>query len=175
MSSCGLGSCREPNHCRWLYCHFLSEGRPRGAVLGDYFSRHCLDSQRRLGHRSSQGAGKSVCCCFLSPFRVCRPTWIVAVREHNVGIGTCVVIHRACITVSDNISPIFEQSPSSPEVQIVHRALLISHVNVEREQVDWGESPPSQNLEESGQPISLLHLHLRLCVCVRHVARSAGV
>lgn len=45
-----------------------------------------------------------------------------------------------------------------PEVKIINRALLVAHVNVEGEEVDWGESPTAEDLEERGEAISLLQL-----------------
>lgn len=40
-----------------------------------------------------------------------------------------------------------------PEIQIVDRSLLISHVDVEREQVYRRQRPPTENLEESWQAV----------------------
>lgn len=45
-----------------------------------------------------------------------------------------------------------------PEVKIINRALLVAHVNVEGKEVDWGESPTAEDLEERGEAISLLQL-----------------
>lgn len=56
-----------------------------------------------------------------------------------------------------------------PEVQIVHRSLLISHKDVEGKQVDWWKSPPAQNLKKGRQPVSTHVGHRRRRVDVRHV------
>jgi hypothetical protein len=45
---------------------------------------------------------------------------------------------------------------SIPEVQIIDRALLIAHVNIEGEEIDGGESATAKDFEECWQAISLL-------------------
>lgn len=35
-----------------------------------------------------------------------------------------------------------------PEVEVVYRSLLIAHVDVESEEVDWGQSAAAEHLEE---------------------------
>lgn len=52
-----------------------------------------------------------------------------------------------------------------PEVQVIHRALLVSHVNVKREEVDGGQCAPTKDFEESGQTIPLLHVEERVWRC----------
>lgn len=49
-----------------------------------------------------------------------------------------------------------------PEVKIVHRTLLVSHVDVEREEIDGSESPTTQDLEQRRQAIALLHVDKRV-------------
>lgn len=42
---------------------------------------------------------------------------------------------------------------SAPEVQVVHRSLLVSHVYVEGEEVYWRRSSSAENLEKRRQPV----------------------
>jgi hypothetical protein len=42
---------------------------------------------------------------------------------------------------------------NKPKVQIVHRSLLISHINVERKEIDWRERATTQHLEKRWKPI----------------------
>ena len=39
---------------------------------------------------------------------------------------------------------------SIPEVKVVNRSLLISHVDVEGKEVDWRQSLPAEDLEQGG-------------------------
>lgn len=48
--------------------------------------------------------------------------------------------------------------PVLPEVQVVHRALLVSHINVKGEEVDGRQCAAAKDFEESGQTVSLLHI-----------------
>lgn len=43
-----------------------------------------------------------------------------------------------------------------PEVQIVNGSLLITHVDVEREQIDWWECSSAQDLKQSRETIALV-------------------
>lgn len=52
------------------------------------------------------------------------------------------------------------KSSRLPKVQIIHRSLLISHVNIEGEKVYWRKCPPAQNLKQRRQSISH-HIRLR--------------
>ena len=50
---------------------------------------------------------------------------------------------------------------SIPEIQIIDRALLVPHVNIERKQIDGGESPTTEDFEERWEAISLLQARKR--------------
>lgn len=43
-----------------------------------------------------------------------------------------------------------------PEVQIINRALLITHVNVEGKEIDWRKGIATENLKEGWQALTLL-------------------
>ena len=43
-----------------------------------------------------------------------------------------------------------------PKVKIVDGSLLIAHVDVEREEVDWRKSTPSQDLKKGWQTVALV-------------------
>lgn len=49
-----------------------------------------------------------------------------------------------------------------PEVEIVHRTLLVTHVDVEREEIDGSESPATKDLEQRRKAIALLHIEERV-------------
>jgi hypothetical protein len=53
-----------------------------------------------------------------------------------------------------------------PEIQVIHRALLIPHIDVERKEVDWSESSAAQDFKESRKAIARLRIDK---VVVRHV------
>jgi len=53
-----------------------------------------------------------------------------------------------------------------PEIQVIHRALLIPHVNVERKEVDWSEGPAAEDLKKCRKAITRLRIDK---VMVRHV------
>lgn len=61
-----------------------------------------------------------------------------------------------------------------PKIQIVDRSLLVSHVNVEGEQIDRGQSAPAEDLEESRKsvPVQIGHRRgrRRVRVCMLHLA-----
>jgi len=40
-----------------------------------------------------------------------------------------------------------------PEIQIIDRSLLVAHVDVEEEQVDWGKGPPAQDFKQCWEPV----------------------
>lgn len=46
----------------------------------------------------------------------------------------------------------------SPKVQIINRALLIPHVNVEGEKIDWSKSASTEDFEEGREAVAQLHL-----------------
>ena len=50
-----------------------------------------------------------------------------------------------------------------PEIKIIYGTLLVPHVDVEREEVDWSESPPAQHLKECRQAVSLLRFLHSVC------------
>lgn len=53
-------------------------------------------------------------------------------------------------------------SQNSPEIKIVHRTLLISHVDVEREEIDGSKRPATQDLEQGRETIALLRVGERI-------------
>ena len=81
--------------------------------------------------------------------RGCRLERSVVVHEHSDGIVTCVGRHRACFgsgtVIVNNNTP---RDGSLPEIEVVDRALLVSHINVEGEQIDGRQGPPAEDLEQ---------------------------
>jgi hypothetical protein len=77
-----------------------------------------------------------------------------AVLAHNGGTSTYVERHRA-FSKSANLISRVENEIVLPEVQVIYRSLLIAHVNVKIEQVDWRKSPPAQNLKKSWKPVPM--------------------
>jgi hypothetical protein len=57
-----------------------------------------------------------------------------------------------------------------PEVEIIHRSLLVSHINVEGEQIDGRQGPSTEHLEEIRQPVAIeVRLRRRrVHVVIRH-------
>lgn len=51
--------------------------------------------------------------------------------------------------------PISGKGFFAPEVQVVHRSLLISHKDVEGKQVDWRKCPSAQHFEQCWKPIPI--------------------
>ena len=62
------------------------------------------------------------------------------------------------------VRPAPTESLHVPEVEIVDRALLISHVDVEGEEVDGWEGPSAEGLEEGREavPVEIRHRRGRL-------------
>lgn len=73
-----------------------------------------------------------------------------------------------------NIEPVdVSQTPAAtklrmnlPEVKIIHRSLLIAHVDIERKEVNGRQSAATQDLEERRQSVSR-HVGLRRRRCPR--------
>lgn len=61
--------------------------------------------------------------------------------------------------------------PDIPEVQIIHRALLVPHIDIEGKQVDGSEGPATEDFEERGEAIALLQAGKRRR---RHGGTSVG-
>lgn len=51
-----------------------------------------------------------------------------------------------------------------PEVEIINRSLLISHIDVEGKQIYGGERAPAQNFEEGWKPIAIVIGLGRRCI-----------
>jgi hypothetical protein len=62
-----------------------------------------------------------------------------------------------------------------PKVKIVDRSLLISHVDVERKEINRREGTPAQNLKQSWQAIPVKIRLRRWCVLVRHGERFIAI
>ena len=45
-----------------------------------------------------------------------------------------------------------------PEIQVVNRALLVAHINVERKKINGSECSTTEDLKESRQAIARLNL-----------------
>lgn len=50
----------------------------------------------------------------------------------------------------------------SPEIEIIYRALLISHVDVKGEKIDGRQGTATEDLKESREAITLLHVGERV-------------
>lgn len=61
-----------------------------------------------------------------------------------------------------------------PEIQIVHRALLISHKDIEREEIHWRKGPSAQNFKKSWEPIPI-QIGYRGWGVVAHDGLAGGV
>lgn len=48
-----------------------------------------------------------------------------------------------------------------PKIQIVHGALLVPHVNIERKEIDRGKRSTAQDLEQGRETIPLLNVRQR--------------
>jgi len=53
------------------------------------------------------------------------------------------------------LSTLGRQGGNGPKVQIINGSLLISHVNIEREQVDGWECASAENLKEGRESIPI--------------------
>ena len=59
---------------------------------------------------------------------------------------------------------------NQPEIEVVNRALLVSHINIEREQIDGRKRPPAEDLEQGRESVSI-KVRLRggrVCYRLRH-------
>lgn len=102
--------------------------------------------------------------------QACRQERNVAIREHSDGIVTCVGRHRACLGSGTAIVNKAPRSDNQPEIEVVDRALLVSHINVEGEQIDGRERPPAEDLEQGRESVSI-KVGLRggrVCYGLRH-------
>jgi hypothetical protein len=59
-----------------------------------------------------------------------------------------------------------------PEIQVIHRALLIPHINVEGKEIDWGEGPAAQDFKERRKAIARFRIDN---VMVRHIVSGLRV
>ena len=62
-----------------------------------------------------------------------------------VGLATYLSLATCSQPVESNL----------PEIEIINRSLLISHVDVEGKEVDGGQGLPAKDLEERGQAVSI--------------------
>lgn len=63
-----------------------------------------------------------------------------------------------------------ESWKNQPEIEVVNRALLVSHIYIEREQIDGWKRPPAEDLEQGGEsvPIKVGLRGGRVCYGLRH-------
>ena len=87
--------------------------------------------------------------------RGCRQERNVVIRGHSDGIVTCAGRHQACLGSGTAIVNNTPRSENKPEIEVVDRALLVSHINVEGEKIDGRERPPAKNLEQGRESISI--------------------
>lgn len=164
MSSCELGnSCRcwylVVVWCRGLVLTvdwILLEDSLRSSALGIVLRN---DWRHRRG-RSCRGVGRNV-LKFVFRDRACRLTLIDGVLGRNGDRATCVGTHRAWEVSWGDV-----RRRDVPEIEIVNWSLLIAHVDVEREKIDWCESSSAQDFHECWKPVSLFQLSVGMVVCV---------
>ena len=184
MTVCGAQTGQIGTRCYFVAsaakCDHRSEGKPIGVDRHpDPF--HCPLGARAQplspgSHPSSPNSRAllTIACYRLSPYRGWRPGRNGEALEHSRDIRTCAGRHRAwkmrkIRSVASHSS--HRSGLSSPKVQIIHGALLVSHVNVEGEKIDRRQSTATEDLKKRRQAIALLHVGERV---VRSHCESCG-